>query len=127
MKVCQELNDSYYLLIDRGKMAKIREILAENMKKYRQKLGITQPELAEWANISTNFVGMIEQKRKFPAPEILERIATALKIETSELFATSVSPQAELKKLHKEILTDLDRAISESVSKAIKELCKNDK
>ena len=108
-------------------MAKIREILAGNMKKYRQKLGITQPELAEWANISTNFVGMIEQKRKFPAPEILERIATALKIETSDLFAASASPQAELKKLHKEILTDLDRAISESVSKAIKELWKNDK
>ena len=127
MKVCQELNDSYYLLIDRGKMEKIREILAQNMKLYRQKLGITQPELAERANISTNFIGMIEQKRKFPAPEVLERIAAALEIETSELFTTSASPQAELKKLHKEILADLDRAISEAVDKALKEQCKNDK
>jgi transcriptional regulator with XRE-family HTH domain len=126
MKVCQELNDSYYLLIDRGKMEKIREILAGNIKKYRQKLGITQPELAERASISTNFIGMIEQKRKFPAPEILERIATALEIETSELFSTSTSPQAELKKLHKEILVDLDRAIGEAVGKAIKEQCRND-
>ena len=102
-------------------MEKIREILAQNMKIYRQKLGLTQPELAERANISTNFVGMIEQKRKFPAPEMLERIAAALEIETSELFTTSASPQAELRKLHKEILADLNRAISDAVGKAIKE------
>ena len=102
-------------------MEKIREILAQNMKTYRHKLGITQPELAELANISTNFVGMIEQKRKFPAPEILDRLAVALEIEVAELFSTSASPQAELKKLHKEILADLDRAIGEAVSKAIKE------
>ena len=105
-------------------MANIREVLAENMKKYRQKLGITQPELAERANISTNFVGMIEQKRKFPTPEILDRIAMALEVETSELFVTSSSPQAELHKLHREILADLDRAIGEAVGKAIREQCK---
>jgi len=118
-----KLKDSYNLPIDRGKMAKIREILAQNMKIHRQKLSITQPELAERANISTNFIGMIEQKRKFPAPEMLDRIAKALEIDTIELFATSASPEAELKKLHKEILTDLDRAISEAVGKAIKEQC----
>ncbi|MDR1868672.1 MAG: helix-turn-helix transcriptional regulator [Treponema sp.] len=108
-------------------MEKIREILAQNMKIYRQKLGITQPELAERANISTNFIGMIEQKRKFPAPEMLDRIANALEIETAELFETSASPQAELKKLHKEILSDLDRAIGEAVGKAIKEQYKDNK
>jgi transcriptional regulator with XRE-family HTH domain len=62
---------------------------------------------------------MIEQKRKFPAPEILERIATALEIESSDLFSASASPEAELKKLHKEILADLDRAICDGVEKAI--------
>ena len=108
-------------------MEKIREILAQNMKINRQKLGITQPELAERANISTNFIGMIEQKRKFPAPEMLERIAVALEIETTELFMTSASPQAELMKLHKEILSDLDRAIGEAVGKAIKEQYRDNK
>ena len=107
-------------------MSKIRDILAQNMKANRQKLGITQPELAERANISVNFIGMIEQKRKFPAPEMLDRIALALEIETFELFTTSASPQVELNKLHKEILANLDRTISESVGKAIKEqLSKN--
>jgi transcriptional regulator with XRE-family HTH domain len=102
-------------------MAKIREILAQNMKKNRQKLGITQSELAEKANISTNFIGIIEQKRKFPTPEMLDRIATALEIETSDLFVTSTSPETELRKLHSEILIDLDRAISEAVKKALNE------
>ena len=106
-------------------MAKIRKILAQNIKLHRQKLGITQPELAERANISTNFIGMIEQKRKFPAPEMLDRIASALEIDTFELFTTLASPQAELKKLHMEILADLDRAIGEAVGKAIKEQCLN--
>jgi transcriptional regulator with XRE-family HTH domain len=69
---------------------------------------------------------MIEQKRKFPAPEMLDRIAAALEIETVELFATSASPQAELKKLHKEILADIDRAIKEAVGKALKEQADTD-
>ena len=108
-------------------MGKIREILAQNIKTHRQRLGITQPELAERANISTNFIGMIEQKRKFPGPEMLERIATALEIEISELLTTSASPQGELEKLHKEILNDLDRAIGEAIVKAIKKHYKNNK
>ena len=101
-------------------MANTREILAANIKKHRQELGITQSMLAEKAAISTNFMGMIEQKRKFPAPEIIDRIAAALEIETSELFATSVSPIAELKKLHKEILIDVNRTIGDAVAKALK-------
>jgi len=93
------------------------------MKAYRRKLGISQTVLAERANISANFIGIIEQKRKFPSPEMLERIAKALEIEPSELFAAAVSPQAELSKLRKEILADLDRAIGEAVGKAINGQC----
>ena len=102
-------------------MAKIREILAENIKEYRRKIVITQSELAERSNISTNFMGMVEQKRKFPAPEVLDRIAAALEIDTSELFITSASPQTELMKLHKAILADLNQVIGDAVDKAITE------
>ena len=100
-------------------MAKIREILAKNIKRYRQKRGITLSELAERSNISTNFIGMIEQKRKFPTPEVLDRIADALEIDTTELFMSPASPQTELNKLHKEILAELDQAIGKAVDKAI--------
>jgi len=126
MKVYKYIDESYHVTI-RGKMAKIREILAQNMKMYRQKLGMTQSELAEKADISTNFVGIIEQKRKFPAPEVLDSIAKALNIETNELFMVSNSPDNELKLLHKEILANLDRSIGEAVYKALKEQLKSGK
>jgi len=105
-------------------MANIREILAENMKKHRQKLDITQPELAERANISTNFIGMIEQKRKFPAPEMLERIAKALEIEPYELFAVTPSPQNELEQLRREIKDDIKNALGERLEQAIADIIK---
>jgi transcriptional regulator with XRE-family HTH domain len=109
----------------------IREILSKNLKENRQKLGITQAELAERAGISTNFVAMIELKHKFPTPETLERLSTALEINTYELFSTSVSPDGVLKKLHEDILVDmekfhqkllddLDRTIDRAVDKALK-------
>jgi len=108
----------------------IREILSKNIKENRQKLGLTQSELAERAGISTNFVAMIELKHKFPTPETLERLSTALDINTYELFTTSVSPDSILKKLHEDILVDIDkfhqkllndleRIIDRSVKKAI--------
>ena len=100
-------------------MANIRETLAKNLKECRQKLGITQSELAEQANISTNFIAMIELKHKFPAPETLDRIAAALGIESHELFTVQTTPENAIEKLHQAILSDLDRAIEEAVDKAI--------
>jgi transcriptional regulator with XRE-family HTH domain len=109
----------------------IREILSKNLKENRQKLGLTQAELAERAGISTNFVAMIELKHKFPTPETLDRLSTALDIKTHELFTTSVSPDSVIKKLHEDILVDmekfhqkiindLDRVINKAVDKALK-------
>lgn len=103
------------------KMENIRVILANNIKELRRKCGFSQDRLAEIAGISSQYLATIETCRKFPTPEVLDRLAAALEIETHELFAASASPQMELKKLHNEILADLDRAINEAVGKAIKE------
>jgi transcriptional regulator with XRE-family HTH domain len=100
-------------------MAGIRALLADNIKRLRQKCGITQAELAKKASVTSNYIGMIEQKRQFPTPEILERLAAALNAEIPELFSAYISPTAELEKLHKAILSDLDRAVSAAVNKAL--------
>ena len=100
-------------------MIKIREVLAKNLKENRHRLGITQAELAERADISTNFVAMIELQHKFPGPEMLDRIAAALGIETPELFAVSISAEEALKRLQQQILDNLDRSIDFAVDKAI--------
>ena len=106
-------------------MAGIREILAQNIKKYRQKLGITQSELAELAGISPNFMGMIEQKRKFAAPEVLDRIATALKVETSELFVDKFTSPEEVERVYQKIGKNIDQLIRESIEKHYQVTAKN--
>ena len=100
-------------------MTDIRDVLSKNIKENRHKLGLTQSELAERANISTNFLAMIELKHKFPTPEVMKRLAKAMDIETYELFNTTASPENVLKNLHEAILRDLDRAVQEAVDKAI--------
>lgn len=108
-------------------MANIREILAKNMRETRQRLGMTQSQLAERADISTNFVAMIELKHKFPSPEILDRIAAALGVEAAALFASSATTEDTMKKLHHAILDDIYRVIANAVDRAIDEKLKNSK
>ena len=58
-------------------MTSIRTLLSFNIKKRRQILGISQVNLAEKVGTSTQYIGQIEQNKKFPSPEMLERIAEA--------------------------------------------------
>ena len=62
---------------------------------------------------------MIEIARKFPAPETLDRIAAALGVETYELFAGPVSPEADLSWLRQSILNDIERVVGEAVERAV--------
>jgi transcriptional regulator with XRE-family HTH domain len=96
-------------------MASLRTVLAQNMKKQRRILGITQAQLAERVNTSTNYIALIETEKKFPKPEMLERIAAALEIDPTALFAAEIRPLAEaetLAKVHKQVLGDITRFVS---------------
>ena len=102
-------------------MTSLRTVLAFNIKEQRRILGITQTQLAEKVNTSTNYIALIETEKKFPKPEMLERIAVALGIDPPALFATEIRPLAEaetLAKVQKQILGD----ITNFVSKRIKQL-----
>ena len=67
-------------------MTDLRQVLALNMKFYRKKLGITQAKLAEKADITENYIAMVETEKRFPSVNMIERIAAALKIESWRLF-----------------------------------------
>ena len=69
-------------------MTNLRELVAQNIKKYRKIRGLTQEMLAEQAGTSTTHIGMIETSRKFPSITMLEKIAKALDVDTPALFAT---------------------------------------
>jgi transcriptional regulator with XRE-family HTH domain len=102
----------------------IREILALNLKENRQKCGFTQEKLAEKAGISANYLSMIEVSRKFPTPEMLDRLANALKIETFQLFDASATPEGALLHLERSIIYSIKQVVKETVKETINEECK---
>jgi len=95
-------------------MANIREVLAKNIKEYRHKYGFSQDKLAELASITSQYLATVETCRKFPTPEVLDRIAEALSIETHELFTLAPTPQNELEKLRHDIIGEVVEAIKQS-------------
>jgi transcriptional regulator with XRE-family HTH domain len=100
-------------------MTNVKEILAQNLKENRRRLGITQTELAERAGMSTQYLAMIEIARKFPTADMLERLAAALGVNPHELFSVEVSPERAMEKLQQAILDNMDRAMEHALDKAI--------
>lgn len=96
-------------------MTSLRAVLSFNMKAQRHILGITQTQLAERVNTSTNYIALIESEKKFPSPEMLERIATALEIDAPALFSTKSFPLPKagtLAELQEKVLNDISDVIS---------------
>jgi transcriptional regulator with XRE-family HTH domain len=93
-------------------MTNLRQVLALNMKKKRQLLGFSQAKLAEKVNTAPTYIAMIELEKKFPSVEMLERIARALAMDTTELFSVEPLPEDTIKKLHRSILLDLEKIIA---------------
>jgi len=112
------------------KMRKIRDVLAENMKKTRRLRGLTQEQLAEKANVSSHYVAMVETRKTFPKPEMLERFAKTLGIEPHHLFTVENDPNDPNERLHKKIITEMKHIatdIKQVVKETIREECKQRK
>ena len=67
----------------------IRKIFGENVKFYRKKQGLSQEQLAELLEISTNHLSVIETGIKFVTYKLLEKIVQELKVLPSSLFYCS--------------------------------------
>jgi transcriptional regulator with XRE-family HTH domain len=105
-------------------MEDIKEILAANIKENRRKKGLTQEKLAEMADMSLNYLAILELARKFPSGEMLERLAEVLEIEPHELFLVKPSPQDELEQLRREIKSDISNTFGEKLEQAIADAIK---
>jgi transcriptional regulator with XRE-family HTH domain len=98
------------------------------MKVQRQFLGISQAQLAEKVDTSTNYIALIETEKRFPKPEMLERIAAALEIEPPALFAVEIRPATEaetLAKVQKQILGDITRFVTCRIKQLEQEISPN--
>ncbi len=104
-------------------MTNLRGLLSKNIKKRRKFLGISQAILAEKAETSTHYIAQIEQKKKFPSSEMLERIATALDIDSPELFASKTFRDDAINRVQECVNADLD-AVTHIIFERISELKK---
>lgn len=60
--------------------------LGKNLKKARSKAKLTQVEVADKAGIHVNYYARIERGEVNPSVEILEAVAKALKVKSSDIL-----------------------------------------
>jgi len=58
----------------------LRQILAENLRRTRLAAGLSQEELAHVAGIDRTYVSALERSRFAASVDVIERLATALKV-----------------------------------------------
>ena len=68
----------------------IREVLARNLRIYRQKRGLSQEELAHRAEIDRTDVSALERCVYGVSIDILDRLAVALSVEAADLVQRSM-------------------------------------
>ena len=73
------------------KSPNLRKILAANIKKQRGRLGITQENLAEKADISAAMMNDIEGCRTWVSDKTLKKLSSALKIDAYRLFIPEIT------------------------------------
>jgi len=93
-------------------MTRLRTILAENLKAYRQEMKISQIKLADLVDTAPNYIAMIEAEKRFPTDTMLEKLAIALNKDPYELF--SITPVK--KEWQKSILVELSKVITQKLS-----------
>ncbi len=67
-------------------MAKLRKEFGKRLRLFRRQAGLTQEQLAEKAEISVDFLSLVERGINAPSFDNLEKLAKALGVSVRELF-----------------------------------------
>ena len=113
----------------------LRLVLAENIKKYRNRRGWSQLLLSEKIDISANYLSVVETGKGWVTPLTLVKLAKVLDIEVFELFmpiipANPTQSELESEKLRrfaKDLTLVLDASTSEasnSIRSNVAKVCK---
>ena len=97
----------------------VRRILAENVRKQRKQLGMSQFQLAERCGISSSFVGEIETSKKYPSAETLAVLAQALGLAPYQLFLEGSDWEVHdrydsLRRMYRDMKRKLNEQLDES-------------
>ena len=67
-------------------------VFADNVRRQRLELGLSQEQLAERAGVHRTYVGMLERREKNVTIYNIERIALALGVEPASLLTCLANP-----------------------------------
>ena len=93
-------------------MTNLKALLASNMKVYRGALGLSQAKLAELVNTAANYIALIETGKRFPSPQMLERIADALRVDTTQLFSKKPEEEEFIRAFCEHLVSDIEQVIA---------------
>ena len=106
--------------MDNNDEKKCRELLSENIKRFRSRLGLSQLHLALELEISTTFLSDIETGKKWVSAKTLPQIAKALKVEVYELFKPEQTIRDDVLAAVAKHLDDIDEALIKSIEEAVR-------
>jgi transcriptional regulator with XRE-family HTH domain len=100
----------------------IQELFINNLKSYRKEKKISQLELALRCDSAQTYISEIEVGKKFPSPDMIEKIAKALNIESWSLFQnTPIPTQTSTPRLNpsqkQELLSQIHGAVAKIVER----------
>jgi len=72
--------------------------------------------LAEKVGISTQYIGTLEIKGKFPSSEMVHKLATALGIDPTELFSKEMNPKIARINSQKVVVEDIGEEVNQLVA-----------
>ena len=113
----------------------LRAILANNIKKHRNRRNWSQQVLAEKIDISANYLSAVETGKGWVSPLTLVKLANKFEIEVSELFllennqhsTKNDSDNEKIKRFAKNLTLALDTSteeISKFLKSTIEKVCK---
>ena len=108
----------------KAKPTKVRKILSSNLKKYREKLGLSQEKLAEKAKISTMMVKDIEACRTWVSDRTIESLAAALKTDIYRLLMPDTVYEEEINKIIRDDLESITLKIRQNIDVTLKNALK---
>ncbi len=97
----------------------IEDIVAANIKIFRERKGLTQEKLSEKCGSSKNYISQLEQKNRFPSSKMLKKLSESLEIEIFEFFIDQNSK--EVMKKRKRVIEGLLKSFEKEIYKSIEE------
>ena len=107
----------------------LKNIFIRNMKEFRKKEGLSQMKLAEHLNTSPTYIGEIEVGKKFPSMDMIEKIASVLRIkpyhffidrteQNTDIYSENIYPKLPIS-MQKDIRNELNQSMNELIKEVL--------